>query len=195
MHLVSKDSQQEIDAIKRMAGEAFANDNLFKEFGVGEERYKLVRAYMWHYVDYVLSYKALYANDDISGAVALMPDDKSSAIKDGRLLRRLKKAIPKDKYDRFMEYSREVTDIRCKYRYMDNLEMLMLCVSPDKQGQGLGGKLIRESQQLAASQKRILLIDTENPTNSLIYQHEGCTLYGQKTASNGVTRYNLIWRP
>lgn len=31
--------------------------------------------------------------------------------------------------------------------------------------------------------------------NKEIYQHFGCQLYHQTTASNGITRYNLIWIP
>ena len=27
-----------------------------------------------------------------------------------------------------------------------------------------------------------------------IYQHYGCELYNQTLASNGVTRYNLVWK-
>lgn len=38
-----------------------------------------------------------------------------------------------------------------------------------------------------------LLFDTDMERYAQIYQHYGCELYNQTLASNGVTRYSLVW--
>ena len=40
-----------------------------------------------------------------------------------------------------------------------------------------------------------LLFDTDMKDYSDMYQHFGCELYHKKTATNNVTRYNLVWEP
>lgn len=47
----------------------------------------------------------------------------------------------------------------------------------------------------AKEQNVPLLFDTDMAQYAQIYQHFGCELYNQTTASNGVTRYNLVWKP
>ena len=51
------------------------------------------------------------------------------------------------------------------------------------------------SKKYAESEKVPLLFDTDMEQYSQMYQHYGCELYNQITASNGVTRYNLVWKP
>ena len=194
IQLVKKASQQQLQTVREIAGQTFRNDELFHEFGSMPQRAALVDAYMSAYVDYSYSSKMLFANEDFSGFVALLQNGSEKYLPTKRLLRELKKAIPRDAYERFMAFSDEVAWHENPYARYDYLDVLMLCVDPQRQGSGLGRELIEFSMNRSRQMRAPLLIETDMPQNAQMYQHFGCKLMRAFTASNGVTRYNLIWR-
>lgn len=71
----------------------------------------------------------------------------------------------------------------------------MVCVSKQVQGKGKARELVDFAKEMAKSRNVPLLFDTDMKDYSDMYQHFGCELYHKKTASNNVTRYNLVWKP
>lgn len=70
----------------------------------------------------------------------------------------------------------------------------MICVSKQAQGKGKARELIDFAKEMAKSRNVPLLFNTDMKEYSDMYQHFGCKLYHKKTASNNVTRYNLVWK-
>ena len=58
----------------------------------------------------------------------------------------------------------------------------------------LSAMVLYFAKKYAKSEKVPLLFDTDMERYAQIYQHYGCELYNQTLASNGVTRYNLVWK-
>ena len=194
IYLLKNASPQELSEIKRIAGEAFADDHIFDAFGTGAHRYRLVHTYMNCYVDYAYRSKILYTNSELTGAVALLQSGREKTFPTIRLLHQLKKNIPANEYERFMDYSAQVSSMQDRWHHMDYLEMLMLCVEPKLQGQGIGRQFMEFAKQQCRKLERIMIIDTDMPNNCQIYQHMGAQLIDTKQGSNGNTRYNLVWR-
>ncbi|MGI6216919.1 MAG: GNAT family N-acetyltransferase [Coriobacteriales bacterium] len=193
--LVRKVRDQTMEQIKRIGGESFADDLLFEGFGTGEERRALVMEYMRHYVDYCYKSKILYANADYTGFVALQRSGKEKLLPTSRFEKALKRYIPPDKLQAFSSYSSEVANSFDSEKLNDHIEVLMLCVDEKLRGRGLGGELMDFSKEQSRRAGVPLIIDTDMPGNRDMYIHMGCTLYRTKKASNGISRYNLIWRP
>ena len=64
-------SQEKLDGIKRIIGEAFVTNELFHNWGSVSERKDDVMEYMSYYVDYVYQSGELYANEDMTGFIGL----------------------------------------------------------------------------------------------------------------------------
>lgn len=75
------------------------------------------------------------------------------------------------------------------------LKLKMLFGAPEVQGQGYSRELICFAQQMAKEKNCPLLIDTDMSQYAAMYQNYGCELYRTATACNGVTRYNIVWKP
>ena len=64
-------TDEQIDKIRKMIGEAFVSNELFHNWGTEEERREDVIKYMSLYVDYVYQAGELYSNDDMTGFIGL----------------------------------------------------------------------------------------------------------------------------
>ena len=71
----------------------------------------------------------------------------------------------------------------------------MVCVDKRAQGQGRARELMEFAQSMAKEQGLPLLIGTDMKQYAEMYLHFGCRLFNKTVATNGVTRYNLIWEP
>jgi len=67
-------------------------------------------------------------------------------------------------------------------------------VDKEYQGKGYARYLVETAKRYAEKESVPLLFDTDMERYAQIYQHYGCELYNQVLASNGVTRYNLVWK-
>jgi len=194
MKLVEKVPDKELIRMKKIIGEAFVTNELFHEFGTVEERRELVLKYMDIYVDYVYEAKALYQNEDSTAFIGLEYSEKQAILPKLKMLFRLLFAIPVPILKKYLGHVKQIKDGNSRYTEKSYLAVLMVCVSKDRQGQGYARELVDFAKQMAIEKKTVVLFDTDMKDYAKMYQHMGCELYNSKTASNGVTRYNLVWK-
>ncbi len=195
INLVEEVSKMELDEIKRMIGEAFVTNELFHEFGDIDSRRKLVIKYMDIYTDYVYDSKALYLTEDRKGAIGYLHSKKTSAIPQLKMLFRLLKAIPFKVLKKYMSHIKQIAGANKLYASKPHIDTLFVCVDEKCQGKGYARYLVESAMEYAKAENVPLLFDTDMAQYAQIYQHYGCELYNQTTASNGITRYNLVWNP
>lgn len=71
----------------------------------------------------------------------------------------------------------------------------MVCVDQSVQGQGRARELIEYAKSMAKEKGLPILIGTDMENYAEMYMHLGFILYNKTTATSGVTRYNLVWKP
>lgn len=177
-----------------MVGEAFVTIELFHEFGSIEARRELVIKYMGIYTDYVYESKALYETEDNKAVVGLVHSKTAPIVPKLKMLVRLLKAIPYKTLKRYMAHIKQIVDSNKQYASKPHIDILFVCLDREYQGKGYARQLVVFAKKYADKEKVPLLFDTDMEQYSQIYQHYGCGLYNHKTASNGVTRYNLVWK-
>lgn len=193
MKLVENISKQKLKEISNLIGEAFVTNELFHEFGTVEERKDLVMKYMDIYVKCVYESKSLYSSDDENAYIGLAYSDCKPMIPQLKMLVKLIFAIPYKINKKFLKHISQISDGNKKYTKLTHLEILMVCVKKECQGQGRARELVEFAKQKALERDVPLLFDTDMEEYADIYQHFGCKLYNETTADNGVTRYNLVW--
>lgn len=187
-------TDEQIDKIRKMIGEAFVSNELFHNWGTEEERREDVLKYMSLYVDYVYQAGELYSNDDMTGFIGL-EDSGNKPVWPQIIM--LFKMLTKIKYFRIkslMNFVKQISKANDKYSKMRHIDALMVCVDKNCQGQGIASELIRYAQNMADETGVPLLFDTDMKPYAEMYQHFGCELYNTVTADNGVTRYCLCYK-
>ena len=195
MDIVRKPSPVFRTEIHRIMGDSFAGDDVFRAFDVDGRKRELVCAYMAHYVDFAIACKKLYANEEGNGFVVLNRETTSHPFREMQLDRKLRAAIPHRCLDGLESFATEVADTESAFRKNPHLELLNLCVDKSQRGRGLGRAIVDFCKGQARAQGVPLIIDTDMSNNRDMYIHMGCELYRTFEASNGVTRYNLVWLP
>ena len=109
------------------------------------------------------------------------------------MLIRLLKVIPFKTLKKYMSHVRQIADSNMKYATKPHIDILFVCVDKEYQGKGYARHLVEAAKKYAREESVPLLFDTDMERYAQIYQHYGCELYNQTLASNGVTRYNLVW--
>ena len=193
MKLVENISKQKLKEISNLIGEAFVTNELFHEFGPVEERKNLVMKYMDIYVKCVYESKALYSTDDEKAYIGLAYSDCKPIIPQLKMLVKLIFTIPYKINKKFLKHISQISEGNKKYTKLTYLEILMVCVKKQCQGQGRARELVEFAKRKALERDVPLLFDTDMKEYASIYQHFGCKLYNTITADNGVTRYNLVW--
>ena len=188
-------SERTMKKIRFIIGDAFVSNELFHEFGCIAERRSLVMRYMSAYVDFVYEANALYATDDGLGYIGLQYSMDSALIPQIKMLIRLFTGIPLGKIRKLLGYISQIANENKRYASKPHIDVLMVAVNKKAQGKGYATQLIRFAKEMARKKKVPLLVDTDMKQYAEMYQHLGFTLYNTKTASNGVTRYNLVWKP
>lgn len=187
-------TDEQIDKIRKMIGEAFVSNELFHNWGTEEERREDVLKYMSLYVDYVYQAGELYSNDDMTGFIGL-EDSGNKPVWPQIIM--LFKMLTKIKYFRIkslMNFVKQISKANDKYSKMRHIDALMVCVDKNCQGQGIASELIRYAQNMADETGVPLLFDTDMKPYAEMYQHFGCEMYNTVTADNGVTRYCLCYK-
>lgn len=195
MKLVENITKEELKRIKKQIGEAFVTNELFHEFGTIEERRESVLRYMDCYVQYVYDTKSLYQNDNETSFIGLCYSKEEKIMPQLKMLWKILWAVPFSKLKGMFGQIKENTNGNKIYIKNPYIEILMVCVSQNEQGKGLTRELVEFAKESASKHKCPLLFDTDMKKYAEIYQHYGCELYNESKASNGVTRYNLVWKP
>lgn len=194
INLLDNISKTQLDKIKEMVGSAFVTNELFHEFGSVEERRELVNKYMDVYTDYVYESKALYATEDNKAVIGLVHSKKSPLFPQLKMLVRLLRMIPYKTLKKYLSHIKQIKDSNKLYASKPHIDVLFVCVDREYQGKGYAKHLIEFAKKYADKEQVPLLFDTDMERYAQIYQHYGCELYNHTTASNGVTRYNLVWK-
>ena len=92
-----------------------------------------------------------------------------------------------------MSHVKQLADSNKQYATKPHIDILFVCVDKEYQGKGYTRHLVEAAKKYAEEESLPLLFDTDMERYAQIYQHYGCELYNQTLASNGVTRYNLVW--
>ncbi|MDD5994379.1 MAG: GNAT family N-acetyltransferase [Clostridiales bacterium] len=191
--LLADVSKEELFEIKQMIGEAFVTNELFHEFGELDKRRELVYKYMDIYTDYVYESKAMYITEDYKGVVGFTHSKNAPLFPRLKMLFRIVGAIPLKTLKKFMGHVKQIDNSNKLYSKKTHIDILFVCVDKDCQGKGYAKHLIEVAKEYARKENLPLLFDTDMERYAQIYIHYGCKLYNQTTASNGVTRYNLVW--
>ena len=194
MKLVENLGEVEFNKTAELIGKSFVTNNLFWEFGDTSEREALVMGYMKAYVRCVYESKSLYQNEEGDAFIGLSFSDEKAILPQIKLLFALLSIIPSKSRKRFLRFVKEIKNEDDTYTKGLHLETLMVCVSKDAQGKGRARELVDFAKDMAKSRNAPLLFDTDMKEYSDMYQHLGCELYHTKTATNGITRYNLVWK-
>ncbi len=195
IELLQHASFEELAEIKTMVGEAFVTNSLFHAFGDLNSRRALVLRYMDIYTDYVYESNALYITEDRKGVIGLLHSRKAPVMPQMKMLIRLFRAIPYRVMKQYLSHIRQIADSNKQYASAPHIDTLFVCVDHSCKGKGYARQLVSFAKDYARKNRVPLLFDTDMPQYAKIYQHFGCQLYHQTTASNGITRYNLIWIP
>ena len=195
MKLVEDLTKKQLRKIRYVIGDAFVSNELFHEFGSINERRPLVLKYMAAYVDHVYETRSLYMTDDGLGYIGLQFSGDQFALSPMKMLWQIFLRIPFCKLKNMLDHITQIADENRRYAQKPHIDVLMVAVDKCAQGKGYATKLVSFAQDMARKKGVPLLADTDMKNYAEMYQHLGFELYNTKTASNGVTRYNLVWKP
>lgn len=195
MKLAENLSEKQLKRIRYMIGDAFVSNELFHEFGSIEERRPLVLRYMAAYADYVYESKALYCTEDGKGFIGLQYSEDAPALPQLKMLWKIFLRIPFGRLRKMLGHVSQIANANEKYAEKPHVEVLMVAVDRQSQGKGYATKLIDFAKEFAIQKNVPLLVDTDMKDYAEMYRHLGFELYNTKTAANGVTRYDLVWKP
>ena len=191
---INKLSNLELTLIKDIIAEAFVSNELFHSWGTMEERYEDVVKYMRIFVTYVYKSKQLYANDTYTAFIALEDSKKQKKFLKLMMLIKMIFSIKWKKIKKILNFANEVSSANQKYSKYRHLDCQMLCVKAGYQGMGLARELVDFAKYSAEKMNIPLLVDTDMKEYKEMYEHLGLYCYNRKTAHNGVTRYNLVYK-
>ena len=89
-------TEEQLEKIRVLVGEAFVTNELFHNWGSAKERREDVMKYMALYVDYVYQAGELYANEDLSGFIGLEDSGNAKKLPQIRMLFRMFTAKTKE---------------------------------------------------------------------------------------------------
>ena len=187
-------SEEQLDKIRKLVGEAFVTNELFYNWGTVDERRNDVMNYMAIYVDYVYQSGELYANEDLTGFIGLEDSGNINKLPQIKMLFRMLFRIKFSKIKSLMGFVKQISDSNKKYAKTRHLDTLMVCVDKKHQGRGIASELVAFAKNMSNESGIPLLFDTDMKDYADMYQHFGCELYNTVTADNGVTRYSLCYK-
>ena len=191
---INKLSKIELRLIKDIIAEAFVTNELFHNWGSIEERYEDVLKYMRVFVTYVYKAKQLYANDSYTAFIALEDSKKDKKFLKLMMLIKMLFTVKWKRLKALLSFSNQVASSNARYAKTRHIDCQMLCVKSGLQGQGLAKEMVEFAKYHATKENLPLLVDTDMQEYKQMYEHLGLYCYNKKTATNGVTRYSLIYK-
>ena len=187
-------SEEQLEKIRVLVGEAFVTNELFHNWGSVEERRDDVMQYMALYVDFVYQAGELYANEDFTGFIGLEDSGNTHKLPQIRMLFRMLMKLPFSKIKALVSFAKQIGSSNEKYAKQRHIDALMVCVDKEHQGQGIASELVAYAKNMSDELGIPLLFDTDMKAYAEMYRHFGCELYNTVTADNGVTRYSLCYK-
>ena len=186
-------SEEQLNKIKILVGEAFVTNELFHNWGSTAKRREDVMMYMAIYVDYVYHAGELYANEDFTGFIGLEDSGNKHKFSQVKMLLRMMMNIKFSRLKSLVNFANQISRSNERYAKQRHLDTLMVCVDKEHQGCGIASELVTYAKNLSDELQIPLLFDTDMKEYAEMYQHLGCELYNKVTANNGVTRYSLCY--
>lgn len=186
-------SEEQLNKIRVLVGEAFVTNELFHNWGTTAERREDVMKYMAMYVDYVYHAGELYANEDFTGFIGLEDSENAHKFLQVKMLLRMLTGIRFSRLKSLVDFAKQIGRSNVRYAKQRHLDTLMVCVYKEYQGRGIASELVAYAKDLSEELQIPLLFDTDMIEYAQMYQHLGCELYNKITADNGVTRYSLCY--
>lgn len=184
-------SEEELNKIRLLVGEAFVSNELFHNWGSEDERREDVLKYMKVYVDFAYAAGELYANEDMTGFIGLEDSKEKKIGPQLKMLFKLFTTLPFYRIKQLMSFVDQIGEGNKEYAKTHHIDVLMVCVDKAHQGKGIARELITFAKDMSDSKGVPLLIDTDMQSYAQMYEHMGCKVYNKIKADNGVTRYNL----
>ena len=186
-------SEEQLEKIRQLVGEAFVNNELFHNWGPIPQRREDVMKYMALYVDYVYEAGELYANEDFTGFIGLEDSGNAHKLPQIKMLLRMLMRIRFSRQKSLVSFAKQIGGSNEKYAKQRHIDALMVCVDKRYQGRGIASELVTFAKEMSDELGIPLLFDTDMKDYAEMYQHLGCELYNTVTADNGVTRYSLCY--
>lgn len=193
MQLVEGLYKNELQRVSNLIGESFVSNELFHEFGNLNERKSLVLKYMDAYVHCLYESNYLFCSEDRKAFIGLAYSDEKKILPQIKLMFQLLFILHINKNKKFLNHIKQISKGNKRYSKDKYLEVLMVCVDNEYQGKGRVKELIDFAKEKASKRNLPLILDTNMERYANIYEHYGFTIYNKIRASNGVTRYNLVW--
>ena len=152
-------SKEQLNLIRRTVGEAFVSNELFHNWGTETERREDVLKYMAIYVDYVYQSGELYANEDMTGFIALEDSEKKPVLLQLKMLFKMLVVLKFSKIKCFMRFAKQISKANERYSKQRHIDAMMVCVAKDHQGQGIATELIEFAKEKADTAGVPLLFD------------------------------------
>ncbi len=193
-----KIKKEDLKRCAEVAAKAFINDEGTKFLLSSKLTYKSLYNY------YLMIYKAAYnkmhmfaESENIDGVITIAPVRNADlsiweCIKAGALKIILTQGL--GVAFRSFEYEKNCIKMRNTIASTDSWYFFMFGVSPDKQGKGLGSKIMKSVLNWADSQKIECYLETQKDTNVNIYNHFGFLLKTVGTLPNKRTRQFAMLR-
>lgn len=187
-------TENELNRIRTLIGEAFVTNELFHNWGSPDVRRDDVMRYMSIYTDFVYEAGELYSNEEGTGFIGLEDSAHVNKRPQVKMLFRMFTSINLAKIRSLMRFVKQISGSNAQYAKSRHIDALMVCVDRSQQGKGVATELINFAKDMADSEGVPLLFDTDMKEYAKMYQHFGCELYNEVTADNGVTRYSLCYK-
>ncbi len=170
LHEVKKDD------VKRAAivlANAFSEDPMCKIIFKG--KYKAARAFFEISIRFSLKYGTVFSTSDkFEGLMATLPHDKEYTawriIRSGAFLPSMKIM---GLYNKMKELMKLMDDEKKHLMIGPYIYLAVIGVSPEFQGKGFGGKILRVLVEKADREREALYLETQNESNLKLYEKYG----------------------
>ncbi len=163
-----KDLKKAVDVLT----DAFSEESMWKEVFTDEEKNRILTEVM---VRFCLKYgDVLSTSDNLEGIMAIAPHDKDMTmwriILSGGFFLSMKIAKEAKKMD---VLSSAVEEAKESLNLGSYIHLLIMGVSQEFQGKGLGGKLLRALVEKAEAEKKSIYLETQKEENVDFYEKYG----------------------
>jgi len=167
-----KIQKQNLQDAVTVLNNAFSEDSMWKEVFNDEEKNRILTEVM---VRFCLTYgSVLSTSDKFEGVMAIAPYDKDMTmlriIRSGAFYLSLKIGGESKK---FKILSNAVEEAKKSLHLDPYIHLLIMGVSQDYQGKGLGGKLVRALIKKSESENKPIYLETQKEDNIYFYEKYG----------------------